>query len=237
MRHKPTLAVSPSDETETAAPAISSQHHFKIMLGALLLLLMAAPFAQGERFAEEVMTGGLGTVVFLTVYSMGQGNAARKLFWLGCVTGAGAILSYVTPYQGFDYISLALYAAFLACACLLIGCGIMANTQVTLNVILAAVYIYLLMGVTWGLGYALMDGLQPHSFSLQAGNNGTLLDRTLQHFIYYSFEALTTLGYGDIVPQTTPARYASVLEAVAGQMYLTILVARLVGMHISQRAS
>ena len=43
---------------------------------------------------------------------------------------------------------------------------------------------------------------------------------------------MTTLGYGDVVPMTGPARMFAAMEAVTGQMYLAVLVARLVGMHI-----
>jgi len=50
--------------------------------------------------------------------------------------------------------------------------------------------------------------------------------------VYYSFVTLTTLGYGDIVPLSPPAKILAILEAVVGQIYLTVLVARLVGLHI-----
>ena len=50
--------------------------------------------------------------------------------------------------------------------------------------------------------------------------------------IYFSFVTLTTLGYGDMVPVSPPARILAILEAVVGQIYLTVLVARLVGLHI-----
>ena len=52
-------------------------------------------------------------------------------------------------------------------------------------------------------------------------------------FIYFSFCTLTTVGYGDITPVSRLARTAAWLEAVAGQIYLTVLVARLVGLHIA----
>ncbi len=52
--------------------------------------------------------------------------------------------------------------------------------------------------------------------------------------IYYSFVTLTTLGYGDIVPISPAARVLATGEAVIGQIYLTVLVARFVGMHIAQ---
>ena len=52
--------------------------------------------------------------------------------------------------------------------------------------------------------------------------------------IYYSFVTLTTLGYGDIVPTSAIARMFSAIEAVTGQLYLAVLVAQLVGLHISQ---
>jgi voltage-gated potassium channel Kch len=52
------------------------------------------------------------------------------------------------------------------------------------------------------------------------------------NFIYYSFVTLTTLGYGDIVPVSPHARALSSLEAVIGQLFIAVLIARLVGMHI-----
>jgi hypothetical protein len=54
------------------------------------------------------------------------------------------------------------------------------------------------------------------------------------HFIYYSFVTMSTLGYGDITPISNPARSLSLLEAVVGQLYIAILIAKLVGMHIAQ---
>jgi hypothetical protein len=54
------------------------------------------------------------------------------------------------------------------------------------------------------------------------------------NFVYYSFVTQTTLGYGDITPITAPARSLSLLEAVIGQLYVAVLIARLVGIHIAQ---
>jgi len=54
------------------------------------------------------------------------------------------------------------------------------------------------------------------------------------HFVYYSYTTLTTLGYGDILPLTSPARTFSYMEAICGQIFLVVLVARLVGLHIAQ---
>ena len=52
-----------------------------------------------------------------------------------------------------------------------------------------------------------------------------------------SLTTIATVGYGDITPLTLQARYAAVAEGIAGQFYLAILVARLVGMQMSQSAS
>ncbi len=54
---------------------------------------------------------------------------------------------------------------------------------------------------------------------------------------YYSFVTMTTLGYGDIVPASPVARMCAVLQAVLGQLYLAVLVARLVGLHILHATS
>ena len=52
--------------------------------------------------------------------------------------------------------------------------------------------------------------------------------------LYFSLVTLTTLGYGDVTPLTTLARISAALEAVVGQIYVVVLVARLVGINVSQ---
>jgi voltage-gated potassium channel Kch len=52
---------------------------------------------------------------------------------------------------------------------------------------------------------------------------------------YFGFATLTTVGYGDIVPRTEVARGVATLEAVAGQLYLAVLVARLISLHVSRK--
>ncbi|MEJ2334095.1 MAG: potassium channel family protein [Gemmatimonadales bacterium] len=52
--------------------------------------------------------------------------------------------------------------------------------------------------------------------------------------MYFSFVTLTTLGYGDIAPASDTTRMMAMLEATLGQLFLVIVVARLVGMHTAQ---
>jgi voltage-gated potassium channel len=55
--------------------------------------------------------------------------------------------------------------------------------------------------------------------------------------IYLSFATLTNLGYGDIRPNVPALRSVATLEGITGQLFLTLLIARLVGIHITQVVS
>ena len=59
----------------------------------------------------------------------------------------------------------------------------------------------------------------------------------IEKAFYFSAVTFTTLGYGDITPLSSPAQFLSLLEAITGQFYLAVIIARLVGMHISQSIS
>jgi hypothetical protein len=90
----------------------------------------------------------------------------------------------------------------------------------------------------WAFSYSLLEYLQPGSFSIVreaavGGIPGLVGSSGFRGVIYFSFTTLTTLGYGDITPLTGIAQNLSVLEAVVGQIYLVVLVARLVGLHIA----
>jgi hypothetical protein len=107
--------------------------------------------------------------------------------------------------------------------------------RVTTNTIFASLCVYLILGVVWSLVYLLIEQLQPGSFAypLAERPQPRLRTETTGVAIYYSFVTMTTLGYGDIVPISRTARSISALQAIAGQMYLTVLVAWLVGLHIA----
>jgi hypothetical protein len=45
---------------------------------------------------------------------------------------------------------------------------------------------------------------------------------------------LATLGYGDFVPKSEIARGLTIIEAVAGQLYLAVMVARLVSLYVTR---
>ena len=97
---------------------------------------------------------------------------------------------------------------------------------VTGEKISAAICVYMFIGLLWAFLFALTYTLDAGSFDLK--------DPQLSQFVYYSFITLSTLGYGDITPLSPVAQALAYVEAITGQIYLTVLVARLVGLHIAR---
>lgn len=138
-------------------------------------------------------------------------------------------VSYFIALPQLRLVGYAFGALFLSYTAALILRHIFRSREVTRDVIHGALVVYLLMGMVWGFVYALLEGLRPGSFDIPPG----LLEENRLIHIYYSFITLTTLGFGDIAPLSAPACSLSLLEAVFGQLYLAVLVARLVGLYIS----
>ncbi len=106
------------------------------------------------------------------------------------------------------------------------------------DIIYAAMSAYLLIGVTWSFFYALVEIVTPGAFDFGFLLAQLELDAPhgeLRLFSYYSLVTLSTLGYGDITPVTPLARSLSAMEAVTGQLFIAVLLARLVGLHIAQK--
>ena len=79
-----------------------------------------------------------------------------------------------------------------------------------------------------------MEHFYPGSFK---GLSGTGIVDVQRDLFYYSYVTLATLGYGDINPVSPEARSLAITEAVVGQLYLVVLVAGLVGIHLTDRRS
>ena len=108
--------------------------------------------------------------------------------------------------------------------------------KVTADTIAGAACAYVLTALTWGTMYELLESLRPGSFDIPS----TLLlpptgDPSFA-LIYFSFTTLTTVGYGDVHPLNVGAGGLVIGEAVVGQLYVAIMIARLVGLQLVQRA-
>jgi hypothetical protein len=134
-----------------------------------------------------------------------------------------------------DEITLMFNASFFAFVIGILLHLLFTTTYVTKDVIYAALSVYFLVGVLYGIIFILLECFYPGSFALPQPSGGyTFYSAFGQDLIYFSFVTLTTSGYGDIVPLSPPAKFLSILEAITGQIYLTVTIARLIGIHISQ---
>jgi hypothetical protein len=189
------------------------------------------------------------TIVFFmpmltSVGPMGQ-MAADLIFSLLLISGAGAVpqrraisivaivavsvallVRWATWFIPDVWLLELRIASSLGCYCLLlvmVGKQVFREGPVTVHRIQGAIAVYLLLGITWAGSYELLVLMRPGAFA------GSGVDQA-RTWIYYSFVTLTTVGYGDITPVHPLARSLAVFEALTGQLYPAILLARLVSL-------
>ena len=93
----------------------------------------------------------------------------------------------------------------------------------------AAVNVYLAIGLTFAFMYSAVDTFNSDAF---VGHFIDGSDRTqIAGFVYFSFVTLTTLGYGDITPNNPLMATFAFVEATFGQLYVAIMIARLVSLY------
>ena len=103
------------------------------------------------------------------------------------------------------------------------------SSSVTLDTICGALAAYLLIGVGWAFAYALLNQVNPGSI---VGLRSEAGSSRYEDYLGFSFVTLTTLGYGNVVPANAKADALAVGQAMLGQIYLTVLVARLVALNL-----
>ncbi|MEM7672060.1 MAG: ion channel [Verrucomicrobiota bacterium] len=128
----------------------------------------------------------------------------------------------------FFFVSLAAFSAYVAA--LLIQ-GIFSHKSVDTALLIHSICVYFLMVVTFAMLHGLVDHLSPGSYNI-VGASGDVRNH-LSDLFYFSVVTLTTLGYGDFLPLSQAAKTLVSIEALTGQLYLTVIVARLVGLHIA----
>jgi hypothetical protein len=144
------------------------------------------------------------------------------------------VMVSIAPSHTLYVIGSFCYLIFFAYITFQLLRAVLRQRDITRETISMSISVYLLMGLSWGFLFALIYDRHPQAFSF-AGSTAPLSERTIfPTMTYFSFTTLSTIGFGDITPVMMQARYAAVAEGITGQFYLAILVARLVGIYMSQ---
>jgi hypothetical protein len=201
------------------------RNRFAWLFYTLLFTLALHPILEVVLPGVDPMEWLLALNLAAAVVGVEMDRRMRPLLWLA---GAFVAVRMAVPFFGdARFLSLAqvlwsiacLFAAAMTVRHALRGRGVDSER------IFAALDAYLLAALAFSVGYWVLERELPGSFGPAP------LDLTPQLSIYLSLATLSTLGPANISPETGPARGLMTFEALGGQIYLAVLIARLVGLY------
>lgn len=229
------LSIEPTGTFKTGS-GFFGKHRFLVLLGYMLFFLLSLPvvqhlpFKDGSPWPPIIVATTFSIAMLLTAFAVSQRKKIAILaLVLAVLTIISEVLFFVTRNRIVDIVTNSISILFLAVVILVLVRHALTVRRVTSETVCASLCAFLTMGICWAMIYSLTDLLSPGSFTTRMAYG----DRITVHTVYFSFVTLTTLGYGDISPTNAFSRMLAVVEAIVGQLYLVVLVARLVALQIS----
>lgn len=206
--------------------------HFLI---AMVLMLVMAPFIEYIP-AGDLIESAVLTIVLISA-ALAIGSHRRILIWSMILVTPALVAkwaSHVHPDAFVAEVSPAASLVFVAFVIYHLFKFILLAPRVDSEVLCAGVATFLTLALLWAFAYVLVDRLVPGSFAYTFGPESS---KKMAGFvsIYFSLVTLCTVGFGDIVPTTGPARMLAMLEGVAGVFYVAVMVARLVSLYSAEK--
>lgn len=203
-------------------------NHIYLILG-IILFVFVFPIIDNVSVLE--IFGPLSfTIILLSVFSIIETKKQSKMLWLYILilVSIGLVwLQYLREWEYYSYISFAFNFLVFASATIIMISEIVKSKEVDAKLIMEAISGYLLIGVMLSLTNSIVYTIFPDSFDLADEDR-------ISDIIYFSFVSLTTIGYGDISPKTDIARIVSVFFGLCGQLYLTIIMALIIGKYLNR---
>jgi Ion channel len=204
-----------------------------LLLLSILLLFIVSTFVVSLRHGIVILNVVGVSVLLAGIYALIE---HKRLFIIAIVLSVASIIGTWLLLSFPSYWSVVASHTCIVALVTFFSVTILVYVldagRVTSDKIFAAICVYLLLGFAWSYAYALLDEVQPGSFTALTEINRNDYSGRIMQLRYFSFVTLTTVGYGDIVPRLPVAQTMATLEAVVGQVYLAVLIARLVGLHI-----
>jgi voltage-gated potassium channel Kch len=206
-----------------------------ILLLISLVLLVASPIWAKVFKAGWMLSDVMTIVIIISGLSVTYSHHASRLNlknYFGILTVVLSVIDFVFGV-GESFSAWIMYFQviyFLVLTVVLFNLIIKSN-KVDSGVVISSISGYLLMGLSWAIIINIWIGSFPEAFSF------TDLDgRNFFNSIYFAFVTMTTLGYGDMLPLSQSAKAISILIAITGAFYSTIVLGMIVGKYISNES-
>lgn len=198
------------------------RQRYSILFYALLLTLVIMPVATTTGLPSSLIRIPLAACLFAALLPNATKRTRTSLIAAVSVLVIARFVSELDAVPVNPGVVLAVVGVTgLMAAAASLRYAISAET-VDSETVYAALSTYLLAGVFFGQIYWSIERIWPKSFIGPDGFSELIA-------IYYSFVTLATLGYGDVLPRTDIARGVAIFEVIGGQLFLAVMVARLIG--------
>lgn len=214
---------------------------FTILLGALGTFMCVLPFMSEAGVGAIALRIATSLLLLAAVYSVSE---KRWPLILAVALALPAIGAQMAPSllgeHGTLMVRMGTSAVLLIYIAVLISVFLVRQERVSGDMILGAINVYLLAAIAFMFLHAFVEITKPGAYLYQGESLSVALKGhpevdALAFLLYFSIVTLTTLGYGDIVPAIPAARMLCSLEAVIGQLFVAVFIARMVSLHISGR--
>jgi hypothetical protein len=216
---------------------------FGYLLVALVALMMSSPLIARGWFWNRVLALFASAVLVASLYAARPGRRSLALGlilasvdfgigWLVAIEGARwlVLLQIILWLSTSIFVTVTIFEAMFE------------SESVSVETLQAALCIYLLLGLLWVYLYALIDLAAPGSYLSQHGPTVAWSDERsrrsdFMRLFVFSYSTLAGSGYADVTPSGGFASISASLEAMMGQIYLAVVIARLVGIQAGQPAN
>jgi voltage-gated potassium channel len=197
------------------------------LLAAILIHNLTYPLASAEGVWPALFYALYASIFVLGAFTLEQNRFLRAAALASgvAVFAAGLANSY-GPRSEAELAVFLTSIIYHAVMIVVLARYIFGAQTVMTDVLLSATSLYLVIGSLFAAIFALIEWTAPSSFLAASG-----AEMGWQQLIYYSYVTLTTVGYGDITPQSHYAQAAAAFEAVIGVLYTVVLLSRLVAMY------
>jgi hypothetical protein len=211
-----------------------SRFSFVSLFVILCVWVLVAPILDHWPFGDVVVAVVFYFALLIGIDATVHSKRWRRIATIGLIylmaQSVGVALAGET-YHGIAARLALLNLIYIVAIPFLMTRHVLTAPRVTTNMIFGGLCAYFLLAICWGQSFYILHQLNPMAFNF--GSDAPDLSTVL----YFSYTTLTTLGYGDLTPQSELARSLATMEAFTGQIYLAVLVARLVSLHTTAASS